>query len=217
MPIILGLIIAAAVGGGIGVVAEKALPTDPLYGFKVGVNENIRSAFAVGATAQANWDIEAANRRLDEAERLAAEGSLDAKTSADIASNFEAHVSSIKNEITKLRADKDFTAAAKATSDLEAVLKLHAQSLAQLNARSAGSGSLTTMLRTVDGGLGTAAALKVEIASDAAVTAKESSDASASTNAGASVNAGTSLEVRGGQNSSGASTSADGSVQVNIY
>lgn len=68
----LALLLLLIVGGGTGVVAEKALPGDVLYPVKIHVNENIQSALAVTAQGDAEVAIKQATRRLEEVEKLKA-------------------------------------------------------------------------------------------------------------------------------------------------
>lgn len=57
--------------------AEKALPGDLLYPFKINVNESLKSALLSNPEAQARWETEKFIRRVEEAEALASEGKLD--------------------------------------------------------------------------------------------------------------------------------------------
>jgi hypothetical protein len=96
MPIIaIALVVAAALGGGTAAVAEHSLPGEPLWNFKIHVNEGVRSAMAVSDEAQAKWDIAVLETRLNEAKELAADDKLTATAQADISANFDAHADEV--------------------------------------------------------------------------------------------------------------------------
>lgn len=74
-------------GGGTAVAAQNAVPGDVLYPVKIGVNENIRSAFAIGANADARLQAELLAERVEEANTLAARGELSGEAAARAESN----------------------------------------------------------------------------------------------------------------------------------
>lgn len=80
-------------GGGTAYASEGALPGDPLYSIKVGVVEPLRTTLAIGAEARAEAHLALAERRLEEAEALAAQGKLTEETTAELENNFETHAS----------------------------------------------------------------------------------------------------------------------------
>ncbi len=126
------LIITILVGGGAAVGAEKSLPGDVLYPVKVGVNEEVRGWFSVSEEAKGRWEVERAQRRLEEAEDLAAKGSLDTETRAVIESNFQAHSERVRDRIVKFENKENFNAAVDVSSNFEAALKAHQEILARL-------------------------------------------------------------------------------------
>lgn len=123
MPIILIVIILA--GGGVSFAAENALPGDSLYALKLDVNERVRGWAALSPEAEANWQVRRAERRLDEAVVLAANGKLNAEAAAQVQANFEDHVQAVARNILALNADEGFQAAAGVTSDFETSLEAH--------------------------------------------------------------------------------------------
>ena len=135
MPII--LIIALLIGGGTSFAAEGALPGDVLYPIKVSVNEEVRSFVAISNEAQAKWDARRAERRLEEAEKLAAEGRLNAETRADIESRFESHTKAFEEQTKKIESKQNTKTSLEINSDFEASLKTHAQVLTQIAAEKA--------------------------------------------------------------------------------
>ncbi len=137
MPII--LVIALILGGGVSIASEQALPGDALYAVKVGVNENIQTFFAFSTAARADLETKLAARRLEEAEKLAAEGKLDAEVLAQIEENFEEHADRVQARIDKFEADEKFNAALEASSNFETSLRAHEDILLKLAATSTGA------------------------------------------------------------------------------
>ncbi len=113
--------------------AENALPGDALYPVKIYINENIRTALAVTAQAQAGWGIRQAERRLEEAEKLASEGRLSAQASAEISTSFQAHTAQIHKNIEQFKSKGQINDAAEISSNLEASLFAHKKILSELN------------------------------------------------------------------------------------
>ena len=126
------LILMVLVGGGVSVGAEKALPGDALYPVKVGLNEEVRSWLSVSEESKANWDIERAQRRLEEAEQLAVQGHLDSETRMQIEKRFDVHAEKIKERIEKFENQQNFRAAAEVNSNFETTLKVHERILISL-------------------------------------------------------------------------------------
>lgn len=131
MPIV--LLIALLVSGSVSLASQGSLPGDTLYAVKVHVNENVRGALTLSEKAKANWDVELVNRRLVEAETLAADGHLDADASAKITANFAAYAERAQKRIQALESDNHIAAAADVSSGLEASLRAHERILAQLS------------------------------------------------------------------------------------
>ncbi|MBI4101722.1 MAG: hypothetical protein HY443_02035 [Candidatus Nealsonbacteria bacterium] len=74
------------------VAAEKSLPGELLHPVKIKINENVRSLFTFSPYAKAEWEVERANRRLMEVERLAEAGKLKTETIKEAEKRFEEHV-----------------------------------------------------------------------------------------------------------------------------
>ena len=126
------LILTLMTSGGISFAAEQALPGDIFYPIKIGVNEEARAWFKVSSEAKANWEIERAQKRLEEAEQLASEGSLNTENRAIIEANFRAHSEKVKARIVEFENKENFNAAADVGSNFEISLKAHEKILAQL-------------------------------------------------------------------------------------
>lgn len=80
-----------ALGGGTAAAAERAVPGDALYPFKIHINESVRSAVEVGDDKEADWQNTRAVRRLEEAATLAAEGRLNNDIREKLHQQFAAH------------------------------------------------------------------------------------------------------------------------------
>ena len=120
------IVVLLVLGGGVSFTAEQALPGDMLYGVKTAVNENVRSTIAVGTEADAKWEAQLAERRLAEAEKLSAEGKLDAEVGADLSAQFQSHAESALTMASELRANGKTQAAAEVESDVDAAIQAHA-------------------------------------------------------------------------------------------
>ena len=127
-------VIILMVGGGTSLAAESALPGDALYLVKVSVNEEVRGAFALSDEAKARLAASLAERRLQEAATLAAEGRLTAEAQAEIESRFNTHVEKFEAKANQLAARGKANAAAELSSNLEASLRAHSQILGNFEA-----------------------------------------------------------------------------------
>src|SRR3989344_949142 len=90
-PAMVSLVAVFIAGGGVSLASENSLPGDLLYPVKVYVNEEVRAAFSASAESKAGWEARRAERRLEEAERLAVQGKLDEPTEASVEAAFQKH------------------------------------------------------------------------------------------------------------------------------
>src|SRR3989344_5335559 len=77
MGIILAILLA--ISAGVSYSAESSLPGDVLYPIKTDLNERIQGWLALSAKAESEHQANLAIRRLEEAEKLKAEGKLNAE------------------------------------------------------------------------------------------------------------------------------------------
>ena len=129
---VIALIITLVLGGSVSFAAESTRPGDILYPIKVGVNEEVGDWLAISNQAQAKWDARRAERRLEEAEKLAVGGRLDAAVRAEIESRFASHAQAFQERAEKIEAKQNSGAALEINSDFEASLRAHERVLAQL-------------------------------------------------------------------------------------
>lgn len=128
------LLMVLVLGGGTSFAAERALPGDILYPAKVNINEEVRGWLAVGNESQVEWDARRAERRLEEAEKLMAEGKLDAETEAELQTRFEKHVASFRENAEDLE-EKQKAKSFEAYSNFEAALQAHERILARMEGK----------------------------------------------------------------------------------
>lgn len=94
------ILLLSAGGTTLSALAEDALPGDLLYPVKTQLNERIQIAFARGRSAKAELSLIQAERRLLEAETLAARASLTAETEGQLTVAFDRHVRSLESNLT---------------------------------------------------------------------------------------------------------------------
>lgn len=128
--LVLALFVSSA---GVSYAAEDALPGDVLYVVKTQVNEPVRGALALSASAKTAWATSVAGERVQEAATLAAEGRLDAATQKQLQADFEAHAQEATHAIesqAKVTPDESAEAAVR----FEAQLSEYENVLAQVGA-----------------------------------------------------------------------------------
>ena len=109
-------------GGGTAAAAEGALPGDILYPVKVYVNEEMRATLTVSPKAKADWAVDRAERRLEEAATLVLSGKLDDATRAELDTNLDAHVKIASENRIRLEDDNDAVGASEVDTNIQAVL-----------------------------------------------------------------------------------------------
>lgn len=119
--------------GGTSYAAEGALPGSALYSVKLNVNEKVAGALKFGSKEQAEWSAERATRRLEEAEKLAVRGELDAEKQTQLEELFDAHAAEFARVVAAIEHDNgDAATSADVQSEFEASLKAHRTILAQV-------------------------------------------------------------------------------------
>jgi len=121
------------VGFGTSYAAQSALPGQALYGLKVNVNEKVAGALAITLVSRAQFSAELTERRLEEAEMLAAANELSPEMSVAIQIRIEQTTASFNSHVADLTESDDGTVAAvDVQSDMEAKLAAHANVLTAL-------------------------------------------------------------------------------------
>ncbi|MDP3741459.1 MAG: DUF5667 domain-containing protein [bacterium] len=127
MPIIISIVVLLTAGTSIA--AEKAMPGDMLYPIKITVNEEARAFVSFDSEAKAEWEIRRTERRLEEAEHLAAQGRLDAEVSERIEANFQEHAERVRVRIADFEAKDNPEVGADLSEKFEASLRAHEEIL----------------------------------------------------------------------------------------
>lgn len=111
-------------GAGVSFAAENALPGDALYSLKVGVNEPLVAALSVSPESKALWNAERAERRLEEAAKLASVDRLTDEKKIELEERFEAHAEKVVVDIERLETS-DASGAADIAARFEYKLLAH--------------------------------------------------------------------------------------------
>lgn len=119
--------------GGVGTAAaaQGTLPGDLLYPVKLSVNEGVELALATSPKARAEVSAKLAERRVEEAETLAAQGKLNAAVGEELAANFEEHAQNADEQVDAIEA-QDPVAAVELRTKLDSSLLAHGEILATL-------------------------------------------------------------------------------------
>lgn len=132
-PMAIALIIALIVSGSAAVAAENSLPGDILYPVKINVSEKVVNlAVAFSEEAQARWEARKAERRVEEAEKLAAEGRLTADILGDLTARFEDFSEAFEERANRIEAKQGAEGAFELHSNFESSLNAHEDVLARL-------------------------------------------------------------------------------------
>lgn len=129
------LIALVLIGGGTSYAAQGTVPGDVLYPIKVGVNENVRSAFAVSNTSEAKLQAALVAERLEEAETLAAKGELSSDVSVDLRTRLENHFNSAIEEGNEAQASGDLETSAATRASLTGMFETYADILTRIDAK----------------------------------------------------------------------------------
>jgi len=170
MPItaIVGIILALSAG--VSFASEGSLPGDVLYSIKTGINEEVRGAFTFGTASDARWDARVAERRLEEAAKLSAEGTVKAETRAKLEADFKGASNRAQRRIEKLHTEGKVQAAAEITGELAAMLHAHETALIKIEGKGTSERErVNTLRREVQEELQETAEVKVFLDTQAAV------------------------------------------------
>ena len=116
------LIVAAFMGGTVSIAAQSALPDDPLWNFKVGINERLDAALTPDGLQRANFDLAAIDARIKEAKMLMSDGRPNTDAKVRLENNFNEHAKSVERQIALLDSAGDYAAAADVATRYQAAL-----------------------------------------------------------------------------------------------
>ncbi len=143
------LALVLVVGIGTSYAAENALPGDMLYPIKVNVNEAVVGSLALSQSSKAEWNATQVSRRLEEAEKLAAEKRLTPIARAQIEMQINTTAHNFDTNVAALQKSDDTAAIAAAQTDLQASLDAHEQVLASLSENTGAGTLLSPIISTV--------------------------------------------------------------------
>jgi hypothetical protein len=109
---------AIFVGGSVSVIADNALPGDPLYSFKVHVNEEVKGAFLTTPAKKAAYQTSRIEERLSEVQTLAESKTLTPAKQETAQKALDSHLTQLSQELGKT----DPSAALAVTDSLKATI-----------------------------------------------------------------------------------------------
>jgi hypothetical protein len=118
------------IGGTVSAVADNALPGDPLYSFKLNVNEEIKGLFQKTPAEKVAYGAQRVENRVKEIKTLAESKTLTKAKQATVQKALDAHIKDLSTDLTNL-SDVAPTAALTATTNLEEALKANKEVLVQ--------------------------------------------------------------------------------------
>jgi len=110
--------------GGVSFAAQASLPGELLYPIKIHVNENIQSAFAVSAEAEANVQLGKIEERLEEKQELEAQWKLSVELENQINAQIEASKSVFYGKTTILENSNKSDTSIQLENNLDATLNI---------------------------------------------------------------------------------------------
>lgn len=117
------------VGGSVSVVADNSLPGDPLYSFKINVNEEIKGAFLKTPQDKISWEKQRIDNRLNEIKTLASTQTLTKAKQEKAQEALDTHLAKVSVELATLSEEQP-NEALKVTADLEENLKAKKEAIA---------------------------------------------------------------------------------------
>ncbi|MDQ5931006.1 MAG: hypothetical protein QG674_172, partial [Patescibacteria group bacterium] len=90
------------VGGSVSVVADNSLPGDPLYSFKINVNEEVKGAFLKTPEEKLSWQSTLIDNRLNEIKTLAASKTLTKAKQETAQRALDTHIKDFSKELSTL-------------------------------------------------------------------------------------------------------------------
>lgn len=102
---VVGALVLVVTGSSLIAMADQALPGDALYGFKIGVNEEIKSFLKPTPAARLAFEAERTQTRLTETQTLIARGDFSAEKQAVIEKSIQKHSAEITKQAEELAAE----------------------------------------------------------------------------------------------------------------
>ena len=128
--VVASVLIVTTAGGALAYAAEDSLPGDFLYPLKIHVTEAVRAGLQRTPGEATEWESERAERRLREAEELAARGTLSEEASEGIRVRFLQHAVRVREGMMILaKTDADLPGAQAIGAEFEAGMNAHLKAL----------------------------------------------------------------------------------------
>jgi hypothetical protein len=140
------LVVLVSSGTGLSYAASEALPGDPLYGFKIGITEELKT-LAMKDETRANYEVARAAKRLEETAQLALTGRLNHDAEIVIREQLMKHTEKAKKFAQKASSEKP-EAPATIASDINSELSAHSQVLTEIKQIKQINGELSGILET---------------------------------------------------------------------
>lgn len=138
------------IGGTVSAVADSALPGDPLYAFKLNVNEEVKGLFKKTPEQKVAYNAKRVENRVNEIKTLAAAKTLTKAKQATVQKALDSHIKELSTDLNTLSAVAP-SAALTVTTNLEETLKANQESIAQSETldSTAKETALTTVASTI--------------------------------------------------------------------
>ncbi len=153
------------IAGSVSAVANNALPGDPLYSFKINVNEEVKGLFLKTPEEKVLWQKNRIETRVNEIQTLANSNALTPAKQQTAENAINDHVAALSADLTTLSAQAPDTALT-VTASLEQTLKANKVSLQNTaNATTANDTGKVDAIKTVDATLQKVSNQEVQIIS----------------------------------------------------
>ncbi len=116
------------VGGSVSVIADNSLPGDPLYSFKIHVNEEVKGALLKTPEDKLSWQKTRIDTRLNEIKTLAASKTLTKAKQQTAQKALDTHIEALSVQLS----DTDPAEALKVTASLEASLQTQKEDIQKI-------------------------------------------------------------------------------------
>jgi hypothetical protein len=126
---------------GVSFAAQNALPGDILYPIKTGIAEKMVGLVLISDEAKAEYNINLTQIRLEETEAVIAKNKLSAKATETVRGLLDDHIADVQIKINRIKNKEDDQLAIELNSQLESLLKAHAQVIAALEQSDKGNNS----------------------------------------------------------------------------
>lgn len=128
----LALIIAILSISTVAFAARNSLPGENLYGVKTSLNEKIMALTLFSDQAKAEYDINLAQLRLQEAETIASQNKLNNQSTQEVRSLLINHLKDIEIRIKNIESKEDVRIASEINTKLQELLTAHSQIISKL-------------------------------------------------------------------------------------